>query len=121
MPALSTSKPLARKAAPATASPESTVVLKKVKVEGGGSRNRPRVSDFDTLKKSLTEEAISIFRAHIGALNPWPARADNWETVSVAWMEVCSSRKLRMEMDEEVLTAVRCRLPLSFGRLTPRL
>jgi hypothetical protein len=91
-----------RKETPATTSIETTVVTKKVKAEGSGSRGRIRQADFDELTRSVIEETISIYRAQIGSVEPFPERADDRNTVKQAWLEVCTSRNLRVELEEDI-------------------
>ena len=81
---------------PTTTSSETTVVTKKVKLEGSGSRGRVRTADFDELRRSLIEETISIYRAQIGGVEPFPKRTDDRETVKQAWLEVCTGRNVQV-------------------------
>jgi hypothetical protein len=95
-----------RKETPATTSAETTVVTKKIKAEGSGSRGRIRQADFDELTRSVIEETISIYRAQIGSVEPFPERADDHDTVKQAWLEVCTSRNLRVELEEDIFKLV---------------
>jgi hypothetical protein len=54
-----------RKENPPTASAETTVVTKQIKIEGSGSRGRIRTADFDELTRSIIDTTISIYRAQI--------------------------------------------------------
>jgi hypothetical protein len=96
-----------RKSPPCTTSAETTVIIKRPKTDTVGSRGRTRVSDFDDLTKLLADETISIYQAQIAAVQPWPSTADNWESVSQGWVEVCASRKVRIELDDEIFKVVR--------------
>lgn len=96
-----------RKSPPHTASADTTVTIKRPKTDTSGSRGRTRISDFDDLTKSLTEEAISIYQAQIVAVLPWPSTAENWESISQVWIEVCGSRNVRIELDDEIFKVVR--------------
>lgn len=87
-------------------STETTVVTKKIKAEGSGSRGRIRQADFDELTRSIIEETISIYRAQIGSVEPFPERADDRDTVKQAWLEVCTSRNLRVELEEDIFKLV---------------
>ena len=91
-----------RKETPATTSTETTVITKKIKTEGTGSRGGIRQSDFDELTRSIIEETISIYRAQIGSVEPFPERADDRDTIKQAWLEVCTSRNLRVELSEDI-------------------
>ena len=95
-----------RKTPPSTTSSETTVIIKRPKTDTAGSRGRTRISDFDDLTKSLTEETISIFQAQIVAVQPWPSTAETWESISQGWIEVCASRKVRIELDDEIFKVV---------------
>jgi hypothetical protein len=95
-----------RKTPPSTTSADTTVTIKRPKTEGAGSRGRTRISDFDDLTKSLTEETISIYQAQIVAVQPWPSTAENWESISQGWVEVCGSRSVRIELDDEIYKVV---------------
>lgn len=95
-----------RKETPATTSAETTVVTKKIKAEGSGSRGRIRQADFDELTRSVIEETISIYRAQIGSVEPFPERADDHDTVKQAWLEVCTSRNLRVELEEGIFKLI---------------
>ena len=66
-----------RKETLATTSTETTVVTKKIKVEGSGSCGRIHQVDFDELTRSIIEETISIYRAQIGSVEPFPEHADD--------------------------------------------
>ena len=70
-----------QKETPAITSTETTVLTKKIKVEGSGSRRRICQADFDELTRSVIEETISIYRAQIGSVEPFPERADDCDTV----------------------------------------
>jgi hypothetical protein len=83
------------------------VTIKRPKTDTAGSRGRTRLSDFDDLTKSLAEETISIYQAQIVAVQPWPSTAENWEYISQAWIEVCASRKVRIDLDDEIFKVVR--------------
>ena len=95
-----------RKETPTTTSAETTVVTKKIKAEGSGSRGRIRQADFDELTRSVIEETISIYRAQIGSVETFPERTDDRDTVKHAWLEVCTSRNLRVELDEDIFKLV---------------
>ena len=95
-----------RKTPPSTTSPDMTVTIKRPKTDTAGSRGRTRISDFDDLTKSLTEETISIFQAQIVAVQPWPSTAETWESISQGWKEVCTSRNVRIELDDEIFKVV---------------
>jgi hypothetical protein len=95
-----------RKSPPSTTSEETTVTIKQLKTDTAGSRGRTQISDFDDLTKSLADETISIYQAQIVAIQPWPSTAENWESISQAWIEVCASRKVRVELDEEIFKVV---------------
>lgn len=83
------------------------MTIKRPKTDSAGSRGRMRVSDFDDLTKSLADETISIYQAQVAAVQPWPSMAENWESVSQGWVEVCASRKVRIELDDEIFKVVR--------------
>ena len=91
-----------RKEAPATTSTETTVATKKVKVEGSSSRGRVRTADFGDLTRSIIEETISIYHAQISCVEPFPERTDDRKTIKQAWLEVCTGRNLRVELDEDI-------------------
>lgn len=96
-----------RKEAPAiSTSPETTVVTKKVKIEGSGTRGRVRTADFDDLTWSVIEETISIYRAQISSAEPFPERTEDRDTIKQAWLEVCTSRDVRVELEEDVFKLV---------------
>jgi hypothetical protein len=95
-----------RKETPTTMSAETTVVTKKIKLEGSGSRNRVRTADFDELTRSVIEETISIYRAQIGGVEPFPERSDDRDTVKQAWLEVCTGRNVRVELEEDMFKLV---------------
>jgi hypothetical protein len=90
-----------RKETPATTSAETTVVTKSLKVEGSGSRGRVRTADFNALTRSIVEETISIYRAQIASVEPFPERADDRDTVKQVWLEVCTGRNLQVEIEED--------------------
>ena len=91
---------------PPTASAETTVVTKWIKVEGSGSRGCVCTADFDELTCSIIEETISIYHAQIGTVEPFPERTDDHDTVKQAWVEVCTSRNLRVELEEDIFKLV---------------
>lgn len=95
-----------RKSPPRTTSEDTTVTIKRPKTDTVGSRGRTRISDFDDLTKSLTDETISIYQAQIVAVQAWPSTAENWDSISQAWIEVCASRKVRIELDDEIFKVV---------------
>ena len=95
-----------RKSPPCTTSKETTVTIKWPKTNTAGSWGRTQISDFDNLTKSLADETISIYQAQIVAVQPWPSTAKNWESISQAWIEVCASRNVRVELDDEIFKVV---------------
>jgi hypothetical protein len=95
-----------RKEPPTTTSAETTVVTKKIKVEGSGSRGRVRTADFGVLRRSLIEETISIYRAQIGGVDPFPERTDDRNTVKQAWLEVCTGRNVEVELEDDMYKLV---------------
>jgi hypothetical protein len=103
-----------RKSPPLTTSEETSVIIKRPKIDTAGSRGRTRISDFDDLTKSLLEETISIYQAQIIAVQPWPSTSENWEYISQAWIEVCSSRKVQIDLDDEIYKFVRTSLIFYF-------
>ena len=94
------------KETPATTSTETTVVTKKIKAEGSGSRGCIHQADFNELTCSIIEETISIYRAQISSVEPFPEHADDHDTVKQAWLEVCKSRNLRVELEEDIFKLV---------------
>jgi hypothetical protein len=95
-----------RKETPTTTSSETTVVTKRIKVEGSGSRGRIRTTDFDELTRSIVEETISIYRAQISSVEPFPDRTDDRDTIKQAWIEVCTGRNIRVELEEDIFKLV---------------
>jgi hypothetical protein len=96
-----------RKEAPTTTTSETTPVLtKRIKLEGSGSRGRIRTADFDDLTRSIIEECISIYRAQIGGVEPFPERTDDRDTVKQAWVEVCTGRNVQLELEEDIFKLV---------------
>jgi hypothetical protein len=95
-----------RKDCPATPAPSTTVVTKRPKTESSGSRGRAHVADFDELSKSLLEETISIYRAQIGGVHPYPDRLEDRDAATGAWVESCNARGVRVEFDEDMLKLV---------------
>ena len=97
---------------PPTSTSANTAVVKKQKTSSPGqSKHQIRVGDFDQLTKSLTEDCIAIYRAKIGAVQPFPVKADNLQSVQLAWVEVCNNRDLQIDLDDSVFKAV-CRAAL---------
>ena len=82
------------------------VVTKKIKSEGSGSRGHIRQADFNELTQSILEETISIYCAQIGSVKPFPERTEDRNTVKQAWVEVCTSRNLRVEFKEDIYKLV---------------
>jgi hypothetical protein len=95
-----------RKENPSTTSSETTIVTKRIKVEGSGSRGRVRTADFDDLTRSIVEDTISIYRAQISSVEPFPERTDDRDTIKQAWLEVCTGRNLRVELEEDIFKLV---------------
>jgi hypothetical protein len=95
-----------RKEPPTTTSAETTIVTKRIKVEGSGSRGRIRTADFGVLKQSLVEETISIYRAQIGGVDPFPERSDDRDTVKQAWLEVCTARNVEIDIEDDMYKVV---------------
>jgi hypothetical protein len=95
-----------RKETPATTSAETTVVTKKIKVEGSGSRGRIQSVDFDEMTRSIIEDTILIYRAQISSVEPFPERTDDRDTIKQAWLEVCTGRNVRVELEEDIFKLV---------------
>jgi hypothetical protein len=95
-----------RKEPPTTTSTGTTVETKRIKVEGSGYRGRIRTADFNELTRSIIEDTISIYRAQIGSVEPFPERTDDRDTIKQAWLEVCTSRDVRVELEEDIFKLV---------------
>jgi hypothetical protein len=115
---LTASNERVRKSPPRTTSEETAVTIKRPKTDTAGSRGRTRISDFDDLTKSLADETISIYQAQIVAVQPWPTTSENWESVTQAWIEVCTSRSVRIDLDDEILKVVSFSVLLSITFLS---
>ena len=87
-----------------------SVTIKRPKTDTSGSRGRTWISDFDDLTKSLVDETISIYQAQIVAVQPWPSTAENWESISRGWIEVCKARNVCIELDDKIFKVVRTSL-----------
>ena len=85
-----------------TTSHETTVVTKTLKVEGSGSCGRVQTADFSNLTRSIIEKSISIYRAQITSVEPFPERTEDRDTVKQAWLEVCRGWNLRVGLDEDI-------------------
>jgi hypothetical protein len=75
-------------------------------VEGSGSRGRIRTADFDDLTLSIVEETISIYRAQISSVEPFPDRTEDRDTIKQAWIEVCTGRNVRVDLEEDIFKLV---------------
>lgn len=106
-----------RKDCPATPAPSTTVVTKRPKIESSGSRGRARVADFDDLSKSILEETISIYRAQIGGVHPYPDHLEDRDAATGAWVESYNARGVRVEFDEDMLKLVTARASQVRGQL----
>lgn len=96
-----------RKSPPLTASPSSTVIIKKAKNETVGSRGRVRVADFDDLTKVVLESAISEYRTvYICGVEPYPDRVEARDFAADTWVDACGERNVRIEFDEDILKLV---------------
>ncbi|EDR04612.1 uncharacterized protein LACBIDRAFT_330425 [Laccaria bicolor S238N-H82] len=94
-----------------------SVRASKQPTESSGSRRRARVADFDELSKSLLEETISIYRAQIGGVQPYPDRLEDRDTATGAWVESCNARGVRVEFDEDMLKLITARASQVRGQL----
>ena len=92
-----------RKEMPPTTTAETTVVTKRIKVDGSSSHGCVRTADFNELAWSVIEKTISIYRAQIGSVEPFPECADDCDTVKQAWLEVCTGRNLQVELEDDYL------------------
>ena len=95
-----------RKEPPTTTSAETTIVTKKIKVEGSGSRGRIRTADFNDMTRSIIEDSISIYRAQISSVEPFPERTEDCDTIKQVWLEVCEARNVRVELEEDIFKLV---------------
>jgi hypothetical protein len=87
--------------------PTPPLSLKKQKTTSPAeSKHRIRVGDFDKLTKSLTEDCIAIYRAQIGAVQPFPVKDDNLKAVQLAWVEVCKNRNIEINIKDSAFKAV---------------
>ena len=82
------------------------MTIKQPKTDTAGSQGCTWISDFNDLTKSLADETISIYQAQIVAVQPWPSTAKIWESISQAWIEVCASRNICVELDDEIFKVV---------------
>ncbi|KIK04876.1 hypothetical protein K443DRAFT_4235 [Laccaria amethystina LaAM-08-1] len=109
--------PRIRKEPPTTPAAETTVIIKRPKSESSGTRGRIRASDFDDVTKSVVEEAISIYRAQIGAVEPYPDRVEDREAAVAAWVEACNGRGIRIEFDQDIMKLIMARASQARGQL----
>jgi hypothetical protein len=58
------------------------------------------------LTRSIIEDTISIYRAQISSVEPFPERTDDRDTIKQAWLEVCTGRNLRVELEEDIFKLV---------------
>ena len=91
---------------PLTASAETMVVTKQIKVEGSGSHSHICTADFDELTCSIIEETILIYHAQIGAVEPFPECTNDCNTVKQAWVEVCTGQNLQAPLEEDIFKLV---------------
>ena len=56
--------------------------------------------------RSIIEETIAIYRAQISSVEPFPECTDDRDTVKQAWLEVCTGRNLRVELEEYIFKLV---------------
>ena len=85
---------------------ETTIVTKRIKIEGSGSRGHVQTSDFDELRQSIIEETISIYHAQIGGVEPFPERSDDRDTVKKAWIVVCTGQNVKVDLEEDIFKLV---------------
>ena len=100
--------------------PDMSVTIKRSKTDTAGSRRRTQILDFDDLTKSLVDETISIYQAQIVAVQPWPSTAENWESISQGWIEVCAARNVCIELDDEIFKVVRTSLSFSLSLIVAK-
>ncbi|KIJ90071.1 hypothetical protein K443DRAFT_117147 [Laccaria amethystina LaAM-08-1] len=72
---------------------------------------------FDDVTKSVVEEAISIYRAQIGAVEPYPDRVEDREAAVAAWVEACNGRGIRIEFDQDIMKLITARASQARGQL----
>ena len=94
------------KETPPTTSAETTIVTKRIKVEGSGSRGRIHAANFDKLTWSIIKETISIYHAQIGSVEPFPECANDWDTVKQARVKVCTGWNLWVKLEENIFKLV---------------
>lgn len=94
------------KETPATTSTETTVVTKRIKVEGSGSCGCIWTADFNDLAQSIIEETILIYHTQISSVEPFPDCTDDCNTVKQAWLEVCTSQNIWVELEEDIFKLV---------------
>ena len=56
--------------------------------------------------QSIVEETVSIYRAQIGSVEPFPERAEDRDTVKQAWLEVCTARNVWVKLEEDIFKLV---------------
>ena len=49
---------------------------------------------------------ISIYHAQISSVELFPEHADDHDTVKQAWLEICKSRNLQVELEEDIFRLV---------------
>ncbi|KAG6839010.1 hypothetical protein C0991_006603, partial [Blastosporella zonata] len=107
-----------RKDHPATPAPATTVVVKKAKTTPGGTRGRPRASDFDEFTKNIIEDANVGYRAYISTNNPYPLSDNEQRDVSSgAWVAACRVRKVEVEFDDDMFRLISARGSQTCGQL----
>lgn len=96
-----------RKSPPPRADSDTTTIIKSARKGTSGSRNRPKVTDFDSYTKDLLEDAISYYRADINTRNAFPERLDDRDMATSAFVKACSDRNVKVELEPEHMKIVR--------------
>ena len=56
--------------------------------------------------QSIIKDTISIYRAQISSVEPFPERTDDRDTIKQAWLEVCTGQSLQVELEEDIFKLV---------------
>ena len=58
------------------------------------------------MTRSIIEDTISIYRAQISSVEPFPERTEDRDTIKQVWLEVCTGRNVRVELEEDIFKLV---------------
>ncbi|KDQ52227.1 hypothetical protein JAAARDRAFT_138972, partial [Jaapia argillacea MUCL 33604] len=102
---------------PPSASPSSSRIVKRRRVEASRTHSRPCIHNYQHLVQSILKVATSHYRCRVSTENPYPNNNDQVKWAAKAWLRACQDKGVDLEMEEEQSKLITARALQVHGEL----